>query len=300
MKEAHDMIATSAIRSRIEPKMAVDRSIHGFDLVTPNMKEVMFCILNEEYLPTWLSSSNIFQDDKRTPLQILQLAFDHAAQPEFESLFEQVMSPFYLALGTASAKILTYEDLMQDVRSAYLKKAQWPRTDSQNGFCGHRNHGRVSLMNRLKMSSSRSHSTTMLKAGDYEPKWLLIDAEDCVVGRLATEISSLLRGKHQPFYTPHCDSGDFVIVINASKVQFTGNKWQSKTYQTYSHYAGGQKIIPAKEMLLKKPEEIIHLAVKRMMPKGPLGYQQLKKLKIFADSKHEHQAQKPIEYRIKG
>jgi len=141
-------------------------------------------------------------------------------------------------------------------------------------------------------------STTLAKPSTVNPQWLIIDADDQVVGRLAVAISNLLRGKHKPTYTPHIDTGDFVVVVNASKVKFTGKKWEQKNYQTYSHYAGGQKIIPAKEMLAKKPEEIIRLAVKRMMPKGPLAYKQIKKLKIFAGTSHDHQAQKPTEFKL--
>lgn len=141
-------------------------------------------------------------------------------------------------------------------------------------------------------------STYMAKKETVTPQWYVIDATDLVVGRLAVVISNLLRGKHKPTYTPHCDTGDFVIVVNAEKVQFTGNKWEKKSYQTYSHYAGGQKIIPATEMLARKPEEIIKLAVKRMMPRGPLAYKQITKLKIFKGPKHEHQAQQPVEYKF--
>jgi large subunit ribosomal protein L13 len=141
-------------------------------------------------------------------------------------------------------------------------------------------------------------STYMAKKETATPQWYLIDATDLVVGRLAVVVSNLLRGKHKPTYTAHCDTGDFVIIVNAEKVQFTGNKWNAKSYQTYSHYAGGQKIIPAKEMLARKPEEILRLAVKRMMARGPLAYKQITKLKIFAGPVHEHQAQQPIEYKF--
>jgi large subunit ribosomal protein L13 len=141
-------------------------------------------------------------------------------------------------------------------------------------------------------------STTLANPQTAQHKWFVIDATDQVVGRLAVAVSNLLRGKHKPEYTPHCDTGDFVIVVNAEKVKFTGKKWEQKTYQTYSHYAGGQKLIPAKQMRDKKPEEVIRLAVKRMMPRGPLGYKQIKKLKIYAGPTHEHQAQQPAEYKL--
>jgi len=141
-------------------------------------------------------------------------------------------------------------------------------------------------------------STTLINTQTAEHKWLVIDATNQVVGRLAAIISSLLRGKHKPTYTPHTDTGDFVIVINADKVRFTGKKWEQKSYQTYSHYAGGQKIIPASLMLAKKPEEILRLAVKRMMTKGPMAYKQITKLKLYAGPKHDHQAQQPVEYKL--
>ena len=141
-------------------------------------------------------------------------------------------------------------------------------------------------------------STTLATPSTADRKWVVIDAADQVVGRLAVVIANLLRGKHKPTYTPNIDTGDFVIVVNADKVQFTGRKWENKSYQTYSHYAGGQKIIPAAEMLAKKPEEILRLAVKRMMPRGPLAYKQLTKLKLFAGPQHDHQAQNPTEYKI--
>ena len=141
-------------------------------------------------------------------------------------------------------------------------------------------------------------STFMATKETAEHKWYVIDATDQVVGRLAVTIANLLRGKHKPEYTPHADTGDFVIVVNAEKVKFTGNKLEQKVYQTYSHYAGGQKRIPAKEMLAKKPTEVLRLAVKRMIPKGPLGYKQITKLKLYAGPSHEHQAQQPVEFKM--
>ena len=141
-------------------------------------------------------------------------------------------------------------------------------------------------------------SSFMAKKETVEHRWYVIDATNQVVGRLAVIISNILRGKHKPIYTPHCDTGDFVIVLNADKVKFTGDKWNQKSYQQYSHYAGGQKIIPAKEMLARKPEEIVRLAVKRMMPRGPLAYKQITKLKIYKGPQHEHQAQQPVEFKL--
>jgi large subunit ribosomal protein L13 len=142
-------------------------------------------------------------------------------------------------------------------------------------------------------------STFMAKKETAEHNWLVIDATDQVVGRLAVTIANLLRGKHKPTYTPHCDVGDYVIVINAEKVRFTGRKLEQKSYQTFTGYAGGQRIIPAKEMLAKKPTEVLRLAVKRMLPKGPQAYKQLTKLKLFAGPQHDHQAQQPVAFTTK-
>lgn len=141
-------------------------------------------------------------------------------------------------------------------------------------------------------------STYMAKPGQVVQRWHLIDAADQVVGRLAVQISTILRGKHRPEYTPHVDTGEFVIVINADKVRFTGKKWDTKVYQSYSHYPGGLREVPAKEMLAKRPERILHEAVRRMMPRTRLGRQQITKLKIYAGATHPHQAQNPQELKI--
>ena len=143
-----------------------------------------------------------------------------------------------------------------------------------------------------------STKTTMLSPQTAEPEWLYIDATEQVVGRLAVLISNVLRGKHKPTYTAHTDSGDFIVVTNVEKIKFTGNKWDQKTYQTYSRYPGGQKIIPAKVMLARKPQEILYQAVKRMVPRGRLGRAQLGKLKIYAGAAHPHQAQQPKELKL--
>lgn len=135
-------------------------------------------------------------------------------------------------------------------------------------------------------------STFMAKA-DVEQGWWLIDATDQVVGRLAVKIANILRGKHRPEYTPHQDTGEYVIVINADKVRFTGRKWDQQDYQAYSHYPGGLKIVTAKEMHQKHPERILELAVKRMVPRNRLGRKQMKKLKLYAGPSHPHQAQQP-------
>src|SRR6187200_1981969 len=124
------------------------------------------------------------------------------------------------------------------------------------------------------------NKTTLLTNESAIPEWVHIDATDAVVGRLAVQIATILRGKHKPTYTPHIDSGDFVIVTNVEKIRFTGNKWEQKTYQTYSRYPGGQKIIPARVMRDTKPTEILYQAVKRMVPRNRLGRAQMGKLKI--------------------
>jgi len=125
--------------------------------------------------------------------------------------------------------------------------------------------------------------------------WILINAEDKIVGRLASNISNILRGKNKPSYTPHNDCGDFVVVINAEKVKFTGNKLEDKVYYRHTNHIGGIKKDTPKELLADKPEQIIIRAVKNMMPKGNLGTQQFKKLKVYTGTEHPHQAQKLIE-----
>jgi len=142
--------------------------------------------------------------------------------------------------------------------------------------------------------------TYMAKKGAVPQRWFVIDAADQVVGRLAVQIAIILRGKHRPEYTPHLDTGEFVIVVNAAKVRFTGKKLDSKTYQAYSHYPGGLKVVSAREMLAKHPERILEEAVRRMVPRNRLGRQQMKKLKIFAGPQHEHQAQQPIEFKVQS
>jgi large subunit ribosomal protein L13 len=137
------------------------------------------------------------------------------------------------------------------------------------------------------------------KLTNCEQAWWVIDATNLVVGRLATTVATILRGKHKPKYTPHIDTGDFVIIINADKVKFTGKKLEQKTYQTYSHYPGGQKIIPASDLMAKNPERIILTAIKRMVPRSPLGRKQLDKVKIYKGPQHPHQAQQPKEFKLK-
>ena len=134
--------------------------------------------------------------------------------------------------------------------------------------------------------------TYMAKPGEVEAKWWVVDATDRIVGRMASDIAVILMGKHRPTYTPHVDTGDFVVVVNAEKVVFTGNKWEQKRYTWYTGYPG-QKSESAAERLAKRPEHILREAVRRMLPKSRLGRQMLTKLKIYAGPEHPHQAQQP-------
>jgi large subunit ribosomal protein L13 len=143
-------------------------------------------------------------------------------------------------------------------------------------------------------------TTYMAKPQDVEQKWYVVDAAGKTLGRLATEVATLLRGKHKPTYTPHIDTGDFVIVINASQITLTGKKLEQKRYYRHSGYPGGLKSITAGDLRASRPERMIELAVKGMLPKGPLGRSQLKKLKVYATAEHPHQAQQPVEYQLRG
>ena len=136
-------------------------------------------------------------------------------------------------------------------------------------------------------------STFMKNPQDVERKWYVVDAEGQTLGRLAAEIAKVLRGKNKPEFTPHVDTGDFVIVINAEKITVTGKKLDQKIYYHHSDYVGGMKETTLREKLAKKPESVIELAVKGMLPKGPLGRQMLKKLHVYAGPEHNHEAQKP-------
>ena len=135
--------------------------------------------------------------------------------------------------------------------------------------------------------------TLFAKKGEVERKWHIVDAEGQVLGRLATQIASRLRGKHKPIFTPHVDTGDFVIVINAEKVRLTGNKLEQKVYYRHSNYPGGLKAETAKDRMESKPEEIMRSAVWGMLPKNRLGRTLIKKLKVYRGPKHPHEAQKP-------
>jgi large subunit ribosomal protein L13 len=132
----------------------------------------------------------------------------------------------------------------------------------------------------------------MAKGGEVEQKWLLVDATDKIVGRLSTRLATILMGKHRPTYTPHVDTGDYIVVINAEKVVYTGKKWDQKRYTWYTGYTGQRSVTAGRRRELQ-PELIIREAVRRMLPKNKLGRQMLKKLKIFAGTDHPHQAQQP-------
>ena len=135
--------------------------------------------------------------------------------------------------------------------------------------------------------------TFVAKESEVERKWYVVDAKDKILGRLATQLAVRLGGKNKPIFTPHADTGDFIVVVNAEKITMTGNKWDKKIYYHHTGYVGGLKEISAKKLREKRPEDIIRLAVRRMLPKNSLGRRQLKKLKIYAGPDHPHEAQKP-------
>ncbi len=139
-----------------------------------------------------------------------------------------------------------------------------------------------------------SGKSFLAKTGEVAPHWHLVDADGKVLGRLATRLATILMGKHKPTYTPHTLTGDFVVVINAEKVKLTGRKDESKIYQRYTYYPSGRKVIPVATMRQKHPEQIIQLAVRRMLPRNKLGRQMLSRLKVFRGNEHCHQAQRPV------
>ena len=142
--------------------------------------------------------------------------------------------------------------------------------------------------------------TYVATPADRERNWVLVDAEGQTLGRLATQIADVLRGKRKPTYTPHCDVGDFVVVVNAEKISVTGNKRAEKLYHRHSGYPGGLKSRTLEEMLDRRPEEVIRLAVKGMLPRNRLARKQITKLKIYAGPDHPHAAQKPTPMEIKS
>jgi large subunit ribosomal protein L13 len=150
------------------------------------------------------------------------------------------------------------------------------------------------------VKQARIHKTFVAKPADIERVWYVVDATDLTLGRLATQIASVLRGKHKPEYTPHEDVGDFVVVVNAEKVQVTGRKLDQKQYYHHTGYPGGIKSITLRKQLQKHPERVIEHAVRGMLPHGPLGRRQFKKLKVYAGPEHPHQAQSPKPLPIAG
>lgn len=135
--------------------------------------------------------------------------------------------------------------------------------------------------------------TVSAKPAEVRRDWFLVDATDKTLGRLATEIASRLRGKHKPIYTPHVDTGDYIVVVNAEKIRVTGNKSSDKMYHHHTGYIGGLKTRNFNQMIERAPERVLEIAVKGMLPKGPLGRQMYRKLKVFAGSEHKHEAQQP-------
>jgi len=142
--------------------------------------------------------------------------------------------------------------------------------------------------------------TFMANKNTINREWFVVDAAGQRLGRLATEVATVLRGKHKPTFTPHVDCGDYVIIVNADKIELTGNKWEDKKYYTHSNYPGGLKVKTAKVMMQEKPTKMVELAVKGMLPKGKLGNQMYKKLFVYAGAEHLHQAQKPVVMELKG
>lgn len=136
-------------------------------------------------------------------------------------------------------------------------------------------------------------TTFMANASNIERKWYVVDAEGQTLGRLAAEVAKVLRGKHKPTFTPHVDTGDYVIVVNAEKIKVSGKKLQQKVYYNHSDFVGGMRETTLAEMMAKKPEKVVELAVKGMLPKGPLGRQMIQKLHVYAGPEHANQAQKP-------
>ena len=133
----------------------------------------------------------------------------------------------------------------------------------------------------------------MAKNKEVEQKWLLVNADGAILGRMAAKIAPILMGKTKPTYTPHVDTGDYVIVVNAEKIMLTGKKAQNKEYDYYTYHPGGHKYVSFADMMARKPEKVVEMAVRRMLPKSSLGRQMLKKMKVYRGPEHEHQAQKP-------
>jgi large subunit ribosomal protein L13 len=140
--------------------------------------------------------------------------------------------------------------------------------------------------------------TYSAKQSDNEDKWSIVDANGAILGRLASQVAARLRGKHNPLFTPHVDSGDSVVVINADKIVLTGRKWDQKCYYRHSGYIGGLKTVTAKKLMEKRPEDLLRFAIKGMLPKNRLGRKLFKKLKVYPGNKHPHEAQQPEPFAI--
>lgn len=143
-------------------------------------------------------------------------------------------------------------------------------------------------------------TTYMAKPNEIERKWYIVDAEGKTLGRMASEVAAIIRGKHKPEFTPHVDTGDFVIVINASKIVLTGKKMQNKMYYRHSMYQGGLKVISAHDLINTKPERLIEFAIHGMLPKNRLGDGMKTKLKVYAGTEHPHEAQLPVVWELRG
>jgi large subunit ribosomal protein L13 len=150
------------------------------------------------------------------------------------------------------------------------------------------------------LEGNKMRTTFMANNENVERKWYVVDAEGKRLGRLASEVAAILRGKHKPTYTPHVDTGDHVIIVNAEKVVLTGNKLNDKKYYNHSQHPGGLRVRTANEMRTKYPEEMLERTIKGMLPKGPLGRKMAKKLHVFRGPEHNHQAQKPEVYELRG
>jgi large subunit ribosomal protein L13 len=144
-----------------------------------------------------------------------------------------------------------------------------------------------------------SYKTKSANAQSVDKKWVLVDAEGQVLGRVATQIATLLRGKHKPYYTPHVDCGDNVVVINADKIRLTGNKMQQKNYIRHTTYPGGQRVVNASDMFKNNPDRMVEKAVKGMLPKNRLGRALYRNLRVYAGAEHQHEAQQPEKFELK-
>ena len=165
-------------------------------------------------------------------------------------------------------------------------------------MCPLRNRRNIEIILKSLRVNTLSYKTKSANPAEVDRKWYVIDGEGEIVGRIASKIASVLRGKHKASYTPHVDTGDYVIIINADKVRFTGNKMADKTYLTYSGYPGGQKSRTAQDLMDKKPVLVMEKAVKGMLPKGPLGRDMYRKLFVYEGSEHPHAAQKPEPFKF--